>query len=54
MTKLIRNRSVLGDQDIKERFLRWWRQLFKTAHQPGNPINNRTDRPFMFWDLSDG
>ncbi|AII43839.1 hypothetical protein KR100_10750 [Synechococcus sp. KORDI-100] len=54
MTKLIRNRSMVAEQGPQERFLHWWRGLFKKTQTAGDRKDDRTERPFMFWDLSDG
>jgi hypothetical protein len=54
MTKLIRSSSMMGGSGFQERFSRWWRAIFNAQNRSEDPREGRTERPFMFWDLSDG
>ena len=54
MTKLIRSHALMGSSSVQERLSRWWKAILRPETRSDDPGEDRTERPFMFWDLSDG
>ena len=54
MTKLIRRGSAMSGSGLQQRLFRWWTAILKTEETSGKPREDEPERPFKFWDLSDG